>query len=182
VSVLIERDGADSSLFVAAMIFSGVGILATAKPGFALDGGDEVLRIAKRDTMRGSEVLSSFRDEHHVRTFFEDRAGGLNGIFHAAEARDGTGAKGGGVHDDRVAFDVAVEGEMGAEAGVKDWIVLENDDGSFDGVERVAAVFENSPAGLESAEAAGFTGFNSVIGNVPGAAVNYKRRVHRKAE
>ena len=71
---------------------------------------------------------------------------------------------------------------MGTEAGVEDRIVFENDNGGFDGVERVAAVFENSPTGLKGAEAAGFTGINGVIGNVPGAAVNDERRMHREAE
>jgi len=178
----IEGDGADSSLFVAAVIFGGVGILAAAKPGFAFGGRDEVLGIAERDAVRRGEVFGAFGDEHHVRALFEDCAGGLNGIFHAAQARDGTGAEGGGVHHDGVAFDVAIEREMGAKAGVENGIVLQDNDGGFDGVERVAAVFQNPPAGMESEEAAGFTGINGVIGDVPGAAVNDERRLHRKAE
>ena len=165
-AVPIERDSADCSLFVAAMIFSGVGVLAAAQPGFALGGGDEVLGIAERDTVGGGEMFGAFGDEHHVRAFFEDRAGGLNGIFHAAQTGDGAGAKRGGVHDDGVAFDVAVEGEMGTEAGVEDRVVFEDDNGGFDGVERVAAAFEYIPTGLESAEAAGFAGVDGFIGAV----------------
>jgi len=110
VSVLIDGDGADGALFVAAMIFSGVGILAAAEPGFAFGGRDEVFGIAELHAVGAGEVLGTFGDEHHVRTFFEDRARGLNGIFHAAQTRDGACAKRGGVHYDGVTFDVAVEG------------------------------------------------------------------------
>ena len=69
---------------------------------------------------------------------------------------------------------------MGAEAGVEGGIVFKDDDGGFDGVERVAAVFEDIPAGVESAEAAGFAGVNGIIGNIPGAAMNNERRSHRE--
>jgi len=171
-AVLIESDRADSSLLVAAMIFSGVGILAAAEPGFAFGGGYKILGIAETDAVRGGEVLRPFGDEHHVRTFFEDGAGGLDGIFDASQARDGAGAKRVGIHDDGVAFDVAVKRQMGAESGVEGRIVFENGDGGFDGVERVAAVIENFPAGLKSAKTAGFAGVNGIIGDVPGAAVN----------
>jgi hypothetical protein len=164
------------------MIFGGVGILAAAKPGFAFGGRDEVFRVAERDTVRGGEMFGSFRDEHHVETFFEDRAGGLDRIFHAAEAGDGAGTKRGGVHDDRIAFDVAIESEMRAETGVEDGIVFKDHDGGFDGVKRVAAASENSPASFESAQAAGFAGVNSFIRDVPRTAVNDERRLHREAE
>jgi hypothetical protein len=164
------------------MIFGGVGIVFAAEPGFTFGRRDEFFGIAEPDTVGGGEVLGALGDEHHVRAFFEDSAGGLDGIFHAAEASDGAGAERGGVHDDGVAFDVAGEGEMGAEAGVENGIVFEDDDGCFEGVERVAAGFENVPAGLESAEAAGFAGVNGIIGNVPGAAVNDERGLHTEKE
>jgi len=180
--VLVKSDSADGALLVAAMIFGGVGILAAAEPGFAFSGGDEVFGIAERDAIGAGEIFGAFGDKHHVGAFFEDRAGGLDRIFDAAQARDRAGAEGGGVHDDGVAFDVTIEGEVGAKAGVEDRVIFEDDDGGFDGVERVAAVFENVPAGLESAEAAGFAGVDGIIGNVPGAAVNDERRLHREAE
>ena len=176
----VEGDGADSSLFVAAMIFGGVGIPAAAEPSFAFGGRDESFGIAERDGVCFGEVFGAFGDEHHVGTFFEDSSGSLDGIFDSAETGDRAGAESGGIHDDGVAFDVAVECEMGAETGVEDGIVFENDNGGFDGVERVAAVFENPPARLESAETAGFTGVDSVIGNVPSAAVNDERRLHEE--
>jgi hypothetical protein len=180
--VLIERDGADGALLVATMIFGSVGILAAAEPGFALRRRDEVFRLAKPDAVSGGEVLGAIRNEHHVWAFFEDRAGGLNGIFDAAQSRDGAGAESGGIHDDGVTFDVAIKGEMGAEAGVEGRIVFEDDDGGFDGIERVATAFEDIPTGVESAETAGLAGINGIIGNVPGAAVNDERGLHREKE
>ena len=113
-----------------------------------------------------------------MRTFFEDGARGLNGIFDAAKTGDGTGAQRGGVHDDGVAFDVAIEIEMRAVASVEDGIVFEDSDGGFDGVEGVAAVGENGPAGMKRAKATGIAGFDGVVGNVPGSAVDDERGSH----
>jgi len=181
-AVLVERNSADGSLFVAAMIFSGVGVLAAAKPGFALGGRDEVFGVAEPDAMRVGEIFGALGDEHHVGTFFEDRAGGLDGIFNATQSCDGASAERCGVHDDGVALDVAIKSEMRAEAGIEDGIVFEDDDGGFDGVERVATGFQNIPASLKSAKAAGFTNVDGIIGDVPGAAMNNEGRLHRGEE
>jgi len=176
--VFIESDGADCALFVAAMMFGSVRILAAAEPGFAFGGRDEVRRIAKGDAVLRGETLGAFGDEHHVRAFFEDRAGGANGILDAMQAGDGAGAQRGGVHDDGIAFDVPVEVEMRAVTGVEDGIIFESDDGGFNGVERVAPPGKDRPAGLERAAAAGLAGVGGVIGNVPRTAVNDERRAH----
>ena len=124
------------------------------------------------------ELLGALRDEHHVGRFFEDGARGLDGIFDAAEAGDRTGFECGGVHDDGVALDVAIEIEVRAVAGVEDGIVFEDGDGGFDGVEGVAAVEENVVASMKSAKATGLAGFDGVVGDVPGAAVNDEGREH----
>ena len=89
-----------------------------------------------------SKLFRSLGDEHHVRTFFEDGARGLDWIFDATKTGDRTGAKRGGVHNDGVAFDIAIEIEMRAVACVEDRIVFEDGDRGFDGVEGVATVGE----------------------------------------
>jgi hypothetical protein len=160
------------------MMLSGVGIFFAAKPGFAFGGGDKLFGIAERDTVLAGEVFGAFGDEHHVGTLFENGARGANRILDPAQAGDGTCAKRGGVHNDGVAFDVAIEREMRAVAGVEGGIIFENDDSGFNGVEGVAAVLENGPAGVESAEAACSAGVNGIVGNVPGAAMNNQRRLH----
>lgn len=72
-----------------------------------------------------------------MRAFFKNSASGANGIFYAAQTGDGTSAESPSVHDHRVAFDMAIKIEVRAEARVKDGIVFEDDDGSFDGVQSV---------------------------------------------
>ncbi len=177
-ALVIEGDGADGALFVAAMMFGGVGILAATLPGFAFSGRDEFFGIAEWDAVIVGELFGALRDEHHVGTFFEDGAGSLDRIFDAAKTGDGTGLECGGVHDDGVALDVTIEIEMRAVAGVEDGIVFEDGDGSFDGVEGVAAVEKDVVAGVKSAETAGFAGFDGVVGDVPGATVEDERRSH----
>jgi hypothetical protein len=115
-----------------------------------------------------------------VGRFFEDGAGGLNGIFDAAKAGDRAAFESGGVHDDGVAFDETVEIEVGAEAGVEDGIIFEDGDGGFDGVEGVAAIGENGPAGVNGAETARLAGVDGVVGDVPGTTVDDERGSHAK--
>jgi hypothetical protein len=179
-TLVIEGDSADGALLVAAVMFGGVRILAAARPGFAFSGRDQVFGIAERYAAVVNELFGAFGDEHHMRTFFKDGARGLDGIFDAAKTGDGTGAKCGGVHDNGVAFDVAIDIKVRAVAGVEDGIVFEDSDCSFDGVECVAPVAEDGTAGLERAKAAGFAGFHGVVGDVPGTAVYDERRTHGK--
>jgi len=171
-ALFVESDSTDGALFVAAMVFGGVGICATTLPRFEFGGGDEFVGIAEGNALLEGEAFGAGGDEHHVGAFFEDGAGGLDGIFDAMETSDGAGAEGGGFHDDGVAFDVAVEIEVRAVASVEDGVVLEDGDSDLDGVEGVAAVGEDAPTGLEGAEAAGLAGFDGVIGDVPGTAVD----------
>ena len=106
------------------------------------------MRIAKLDAVLRSKALGAFGDQHHVRTFFKNGAGQADGIPDAMQASDRTRAKSRRVHHDRIAFNLTVEIEMRAIAGVEDGIVFKNDDGGFDGVEGVATSGEDPPAGL----------------------------------
>ena len=107
-----------------------------------------------------------------MRTLLEDAAGETNGIFDAMKAGDGAGFQGGGLHDDGVAFDLAIEIEMRTVARVEDGIVFEDGDGRFDGVKSVSARMKDGPASFEGAMTAGFAGVNRVVRDIPGAAVN----------
>ena len=179
---VIEGDGADGALLVPTMMFCGVGVFAAALPRFAFGWGDELFGIAERNALAEGELLGAFRDEHHVGAFFEDSARGLDGIFDVVKTGDGASAESGSVHDDSVAFDVAVEIEVRTVARVENGIVFENGDDRFDGVESVAAVEENIVAGVESTETARFASVDGVVGDVPGAAVDYKGGLHGKEE
>jgi hypothetical protein len=68
---------------------------------------------------------------------------------------------------------LAIAIEMGAVAGVEHRIVFQSDDRGFDGFERGTARSEDAPAGGESVTAAGVAGFDGLVGNVPGATMNY---------
>ena len=128
--------------------------------------------------MAKSELLSAFGDEHHVRALLEDGARGLDGIFDTPKTGDGACAECGRVHDDGIAFDVAIDVEMRTVARVEDGIVFEDDDGGFDGIEGVAAVAEHTPTCAKSAEAARVAGVNGVVRDVPCPAMNDERRSH----
>jgi len=177
-ALVIESDGADGAVFMAAMVLGGVRVLAAKLPSFALGGRDERFGSAKGNALRMSEALGALGDEHHVGAFFEDDASGLNGISDAAETGDRAGAESGGVHHDGVALDVAIEIEVRAVAGVEDGIVFEDGDGGLDGVESVASIGEQSPASAKSSETTGLAGANSFVRNVPGATVDDERRGH----
>jgi hypothetical protein len=45
-ALIIERDGTDCTLFMAAMMFSGMGIFAATLPGVLFGGGNEFFRVA----------------------------------------------------------------------------------------------------------------------------------------
>jgi hypothetical protein len=130
--------------------------------------------------MLRSKALGAFGDEHHVRAFFENRARQADGIPDAVKAGHGASTKSRGVHHDGIAFDLSIQVEVRTVTGVEDRIVFESHDGGFDGVERVAAAREHSPTGLERAPAPDLAGFDGVIGNIPGATMNNKRRRHKK--
>ena len=178
VAVLIESDGADGTLLVAAMMFGGVRVFAATEPAACSAGEMSSLGLQRGHAVLRGEALGAFGDEHHVRRFFEDGARGANGILDAVKTGDGAVAKRGGVHDDGVVFDLAIEIEMGAETSIEDGIIFENDDGGFDGVEGVTATGENVPSGVKSAETAGFAGVDGIIGNIPSTTMNNESRSH----
>ena len=128
--------------------------------------------------MLASEAFRAFRDQHHMRALFEHRACGADGILNAPQAGNRAGAESGRFHDDGVALDMPVEGEVRAVTGVENRIVFENHDGGFDGIERVSAVFEDAPAGMKSPQTTGVACVNGFVGNIPGPAVDNERGSH----
>ena len=178
IAVLIESDSADSALLMAAMVFGRVGVFSAVQPRLTLGGRDEFVGIAKGDTVIGSEVLGAFRNKHHVRALFKHNACRANGIFHAAQTGDRPCPQSGSVHDDRVALNVAIEVQVRTEAGVEDGIVFQDDDRGLDGIESRTAFGKHGPTGAQSALTTAMAGDDSVIGNIPGAAVNNERGLH----
>lgn len=152
----------------------GAGLFARLSFGeaaaFAIE--DELGIIDEGHALGLREGFCAGTDEVDVGAFVEDEAGGLDGVADALDAGDAAGAESGSIHDEGVELDAAVAGEEGAAAGVEGGVILELDDGGFDGIEGGAAVFEDAPAFLEGIEDALFVGIEEVGGDVPCAAVD----------
>ena len=176
----IERDGADSALLVAAMVGSGVFVLAAKEPGFAFGVSNEIRGIAQSDAAFFSEAFGALADEHHVRAVLEDSTREADGIADVLQSGDSARAQGRAIHDDGIAFDAAVEIQMRAETSVENGVVFEDDDSRFDGVERGAASGENGPPSIKSAVAAGSARVDGFVRNVPSAAMDNQSGFHRE--
>lgn len=178
-AVTIDGDGADGSLFVAAVMLGGVCVFLALLPGCPLGFADQFLRLAELDSLGFGEALRAFSDEHHMRAMLENLARELNGILDALQSGGGAGAKRRAIHDDGVAFDAPVKIEVRAVTGVEDGGVFEDGDGGFDGVQGRAAAVQDGPTRSEGGMAPGFTSLHGFVRNVPRAAMNNETRFHR---
>src|SRR5215470_9482805 len=161
------------------MMLGRVRIFPALEPGVALGVADQVVEVAEGDSVVACEALRSLRNQHHVRTVFENGPRGPNGILHALECRGGAGAKRCAIHYDGVALHAAIQREMRAVARVEDGIIFQHHDRGLDGVQCRAAARKNAPTCGKRALAAGLAGRNCFVRNVPGAAVNDQGRFHR---
>ncbi len=177
-AVFIESDGANSALFVAAMVLGGVLVFRTAKIGVPFGFADEFFRFAEGHAVIFGKFFRAFSDEHHVTAMLINGASGANGIFDALQTSSGAAAKRSTVHHDGVTFDFAFGVEMRAEAGIEHGSIFENGDGGLDGVERGAAAGKDLPTFAEGFETALLAGVDGIVGNVPSTAVKDERRFH----
>jgi hypothetical protein len=177
-AIRVECDGTDSSLFVAAVMLGSVFVGFAFHPSFVLGFADQFFALAKLDSVFDSEAFGAFGNQHHVRAILKDLAGNLNGVFDALQGGGSAGAKRGAVHHDGVALDMAVEIEVRAVTGIEDGIVFEDDDRGFYGIKSSAATGQDGPTGGEGAVTARFASIDGFVGNVPGATVNNKGRLH----
>ena len=127
--------------------------------------------------MFGGEVLGVLADEVDVGTLLEHQTRGLDGIAQPLDAGHATGAHGSAhsaIHEQCVELHVAIAREEGAAAGVEGLVVLEDGDGGLDRVDRGGAALEQRVAGEERTANAEGVGFDGVVGDGPGAAMNEK--------
>jgi hypothetical protein len=139
---------------------------------FAFAGNDEFGVVDEAHAVLGGEALGSGAHEIDVGGFFEDEAGGLDGVAEALDAGDSSGAEVGTAHEEGIELDAAVAGEKGAAAGVEGVVVFHEGDGGFDGIDGGAAAGESGPAGGEGGGDASFVGGYSVVGHGPGSTVD----------
>ena len=129
--------------------------------------------------MGGGELLGAGTDEVDVGAFFEDEAGGLDGVAEALDAGYAAGLHAAAVHEQGVELDAAVGGEEAAAAGVEGGIVFKDGDGGFDGVDGGAAEGEDGVSGFKGGADSGLVGGCGVGGDGPGAAVNEESGIVR---
>ena len=118
------------------------------------------------------EVLRAGADEVDMGTFFEDQAGGVDGIAEALDTGYAAGFHAAAVHEQGVELDAAIGGEEAAAAGVEGGVVFKDGDGGFNGVKGGSAAREDGDAGLQSVAHTGFVGGCGVGGDGPCAAVD----------
>ena len=171
-ALLVDGNSADRSLIVAAVMFGGVFVFAAPKIGLPFRFANEFFGLAENQAGVLCEPFRTFGDQHHVRTFFQDLSREPDGIFQTTQSGCRAGPEVGSIHDDRVAFDLAIAIEMGAVARVEHWIVFQGNNRGFHSFERGATRREHGPAVGESSATAVVAGFDGFIGNVPGTTVN----------
>jgi hypothetical protein len=99
----------------------------------------------------------------------------VNGVAQALDAGDAASAHGAAcatVHEKCVELDPAIAGEKGASARVEGLIVFEDGDSSFNGIDGGGATIEQGVAGEECTADAAAVGFDGVVRNGPGAAMD----------
>src|ERR1700690_4060719 len=123
--------------------------------------------------MFGGEAFRALGDEVNVRTVAQDFAGGAHGIAQTLDTADAASPQGCAIHDESVELHLAVAVEEAAAPGVEGLVVFHHDYGRFDRVERGAAALERMPACGGGVADAVEVRLDHVVGNSPGAAVNY---------
>ncbi len=90
----------------------------------------------------------------------------------ALDAAHASAAQRGAVHDEGIELHFAVAIEKAAAAGIESLVVFHDDDSFFDRIERRPATLEHAPARGHGVAHAVEMGFDHVVGNGPGAAMN----------
>ncbi len=80
--------------------------------------------------------------------------------------------KRGAVHDEGIELHFAVAIEKAAAPGVESLVIFHDDDSFFDRIERRAAALKHPPTRSHGIAHAIEMGFDHVVGNGPGAAMN----------
>jgi hypothetical protein len=148
----IDCDRADGATLMDVMNV-GMWACVTMFPRGAFARYDQLIWIAQRDSLLHRKTFGAFADEHHVIAGFHHTTRQANGIFDVAEHGNCSGLEGRTIHEYGVELDAAVEVQMRAGAGVKYWIVFENNDCGFDCIGCRTAALEYFPAFFKSASA-----------------------------
>jgi len=158
-------------------MLGGMGIFEAAPPCSALTIDDEVFRGAKWNPIFGGEFFRTSADQHHVLAFFVHPPGQTNRIGDAFDGSHGAGFERGAIHQNGIELNLAIAIQMRADACIERGIILEENNGRFDGVNRLAARTENLPTCFEGGADALPAVLDCFVRYVPGAAVNDEGRL-----
>jgi hypothetical protein len=84
----------------------------------------------------GRKAVGARANQHHIRRLLHHRARQADGVARAGDAGHRSCLQGCAIHDRRVQLVLALGGEDRAAPCVEEWIVFENPNRGFDGVER----------------------------------------------
>src|SRR6266852_7660373 len=123
------------------------------EPDFAGVFGEEIHFL---EAFVDREAARAVADNHDVIGALHHGFCEAGNVFDAADARDGTGAVRGAVHDASVELDFALfVWQAGIADGVVVGVVFDDGDGGYDGVEGVATFFEDVHAATERVDPVG---------------------------
>ena len=117
------------------MMFRGVRIFFALHPCFPLGFAHQFFLLAKHHSIFFRKPFRAIRHQHHVRTMFQNRARGANGVLHVVQVSRGSRAQRVSLHHDRVALHASIQIQMRAITRVEDRIVLQDDNRCFDRVQ-----------------------------------------------
>ena len=125
-----------------------IGVQGAAGQPAGVHVGRDERKAGHRQTALAGEAVRAIADEEVVRATVHHAAGQRDRVLHTVHRGHCPEAQRLAVHKDRVEFDFAVPVQVAAVAGVEQRIVLEEANGSLDGVEGGAAAQQDVPAGV----------------------------------
>jgi len=178
----VEGDGSDG---IAGNFFGGEDFVGLAAGGlffrnakvFDFAGDDELGVVDQRDAVLGGEAFGAFGDEIDVRALFEHLAGDDDGVAHALDASDASGAKRGAAHHHGIELDLTVSVKEAAASGVEGIVVFHDDDGSLDGFNGATTALEHTPSSGKRVADTVDVSIDKVVRNGPGSAMDQKNRL-----
>src|ERR1700682_2168875 len=130
--------------------------------------------------MLPGEPFRALSHEVHMRAITENLAGGADGIGDTLHTAHTSAAQRSSVHDERIELHFAVAIQKAAATRVKGLVIFHDDHSFLDGIERCPATFQHAPTRGHCIANAIEMGFDHVIGNGPGAAMNYKNGISQE--
>ena len=142
---------------------------------------NQILRVAQADSVLDGKLLRTIAGQQHVLALFQDRSCEANGITDPFHGNDGSRLQCGPIHEDRIELSFPIAIEMRTDSVVEYRLVFKLDNCLLTGIESRASAAEHIPPTIHGALYGFPAGFEKVIGNLPGSAMNHKRDiVHRE--